>query len=269
MAMSLEYNPPCYFWIAHYMDGQALPQFDPEDGHENLFSKIDQSKLLKFGLYPYTQKMAAAIKSIHVLVSPFLSPIELALKPSQRLICFRENKIHTGTYRVCLKCQAAWQQQKKPGVMAFPISFLWFNDYTEDKDGKRKPFQMAVCPKCGEHNSLHCPHCGGDRTKWAKCPKCGGKVENQTCLKCRTCFPSYPHSPLSPPIPFPSDSAFEYMYLCSGCGRDLHDLVKIRHFEKRATTYGLGWQETVAGKNRKVLLRVSENGSVDVEGTAA
>lgn len=249
----VDYAPPCYFWIARYMDGQALPQFDPEDGHENLFSAIDQDRLVKFGLYPFTQKMAATIKSMHVLVSPFLSPIELALKSGQRLIYFRENKIHTGTYRTCLKCQAVWQQQEKPGEMAFPVSFLWFEDYTEDKDGKRKPFQMAICPKCAAHNWLHCPDCGKPKTKWAKCPKCGGKVENQTCLKCHTAFSA--------------DCKFEHMYLCSGCGRDLADVVKIEHFEKRATTQVLGWQETVNSRNRKVLLRISENGSIDMEGT--
>ena len=45
-----------YFWIAEYKDS-ALPQFDPETGKENLFKEIDQSKLIRFGLYPFSIKL--------------------------------------------------------------------------------------------------------------------------------------------------------------------------------------------------------------------
>jgi len=45
-----------YFWIAEYKDS-ALPQFDPETGKENLFKEIDQSKLIRFGLYPFSMEL--------------------------------------------------------------------------------------------------------------------------------------------------------------------------------------------------------------------
>ena len=43
-----------YFWIAEYNDGLALPQFDFDTGIENLFKEINQSKLIRFGLYTFS-----------------------------------------------------------------------------------------------------------------------------------------------------------------------------------------------------------------------
>ena len=47
-----------YFWIAEYNDGQALPQFDPMSGKENMFSEIDMDKLVSFGWYPFSHEFA-------------------------------------------------------------------------------------------------------------------------------------------------------------------------------------------------------------------
>ena len=50
-----------YFWIAEYKDN-CLPQFDPETGIENLFKDINQSKLIRFGLYPFSEKLCSLVK---------------------------------------------------------------------------------------------------------------------------------------------------------------------------------------------------------------
>lgn len=51
-----------YFWIAEYKNGFALPQFDPNTGKENLFKEIDQSKLIRFGLYPFSFSMSEKVE---------------------------------------------------------------------------------------------------------------------------------------------------------------------------------------------------------------
>ena len=59
--MSLGYRPIVYMWVAEYRDGLALPQFDPDTGRENPFSSIDQSRLCKFGWYPFSVNMMGKI----------------------------------------------------------------------------------------------------------------------------------------------------------------------------------------------------------------
>ena len=51
-------TPLTHFWIAEYNDGMAVPQFDPEDGHENKFTSLDQGKMVAFGIYPFSRDFA-------------------------------------------------------------------------------------------------------------------------------------------------------------------------------------------------------------------
>lgn len=91
----LGYNPPCFFWIAHYNDETSLPQYDPRTGEENSFKDIDQSKLKSFGWYPFTAALAKRIPQ-KVVVNPFLHPVILHLEGERRLIAVRRNFVHFG-----------------------------------------------------------------------------------------------------------------------------------------------------------------------------
>jgi len=58
----LGYNPLTFFWIAIYKDGTIFSQFDLETGEERLFGDIDQSKLEKFGWFPFSEELAKKVK---------------------------------------------------------------------------------------------------------------------------------------------------------------------------------------------------------------
>jgi hypothetical protein len=79
-----------YFWIAEYNDGNALPQFDPETGIENLFKNIDQTKLIRFGLYPFTMELSKKVNCSDF--NPFLRKIVINLD-GNKLIFKRRNYI--------------------------------------------------------------------------------------------------------------------------------------------------------------------------------
>lgn len=113
--MSLNYRPLCYFWVAEFSDGSALPQFDPETGKEN---KADpdwlpsvegqppvakdpvflNKKLVRFGWYPFTCKLAGKILEAEgIVVIPRNSPSHVVdLKDCEKLIACRTNAIKFG-----------------------------------------------------------------------------------------------------------------------------------------------------------------------------
>lgn len=102
--MDLRYRPLVYMWVAEYSDGSCLPQFDPETGKANRFAEIDQSKLCRFGWYPFSAKMAAKI--LDMIVIPTRNPYHrIELKEGDKLFAVRRNHIEFsirggGTHRV-------------------------------------------------------------------------------------------------------------------------------------------------------------------------
>jgi len=80
-----------YFWIAEYKDGTALPQFDLETGKENLFKDIDQSKIVRFGLYPFTLELSKKIDCGDL--NPFLPKFVINLSKEDKLFFVRRNYI--------------------------------------------------------------------------------------------------------------------------------------------------------------------------------
>ena len=92
MSEDIGYNPLSFFWIAEYTDGTCLPQFDPEDGHENMFYQVQQGRLRSFGWFPFTQELAEKIKSHTACrIEPLLSYFRVVLKEGMRLIAHRQN----------------------------------------------------------------------------------------------------------------------------------------------------------------------------------
>lgn len=80
-----------YFWIAEYNDGTALPQFDLESGNENLFKDIDHSKIIRFGLYPFTVELSKKVECSDL--NPFLPKFVINLKSNDKLFFVRRNYI--------------------------------------------------------------------------------------------------------------------------------------------------------------------------------
>ena len=78
-------------WVAEYSDGSALPQFDPETGEENRFAEVDQSRLCKFGWYPFSAEMVARMSVVAV---PTRNPYHvIELKDGDKLVAVRRNHI--------------------------------------------------------------------------------------------------------------------------------------------------------------------------------
>jgi len=143
-------------WIAEYGDGSAFPQFDPETGKENPFTAVDQSKLCKFGWYPFSVEMTRKIlKTDGIAVIPTNNPLYfIELSENDVLIAKRTNEIAIFHYRECEICGHQWQQTNAPksALVGLPASNEF---YVEDiKSGDRiVKFSSPICPKCGYHDT--------------------------------------------------------------------------------------------------------------------
>lgn len=92
--VDLGYRPLVYMWVAEYDNGEALPQFDPETGKENRFAEIDQSRLCRFGWYPFS---VAMVSKMSVMAIPTRNPIHtVELKEGDKLFAVRRNHIEFG-----------------------------------------------------------------------------------------------------------------------------------------------------------------------------
>jgi len=98
----LGYWPLKYFWIAWYNDGTALSQFDPESGEEIGFLEIDLPRVVKFGWYPITPKLARLVrkKGLLVVVDPWAKPLEVQLNSHRSLVAFRRNYLKYGKGKI-------------------------------------------------------------------------------------------------------------------------------------------------------------------------
>lgn len=234
-----DYHPQVFFWIATYEGGRCLPQFDPETCKEHLWKEVVESKVVKIGWYPITEKMTKMIRGLRVRANPSLSVHELELKPGQRPIIFKTQKIHMATARKCA-CGAIWQQRDKTPEIKIPISFEW----KTFKQAKGKDLLASICPKCKAYNELACPDCGLPRSKYAICPDCDGHLQQKFCKKCKK-----------------THTAFEIRYECAQCGhRFPEDKIRMLNLQIRTSTYILGWQATADGKNIRELYEIDENG---------
>jgi len=70
-------------WIAHYDNGDCLPQYDPETKKENMWFDVDKTRLTKLGYYPYNSDFQ---------IIPIMS-FELDIKDGLKPIIFRRNSI--------------------------------------------------------------------------------------------------------------------------------------------------------------------------------
>lgn len=159
--MSLGYRPIVYMWVAEYRDGSALPQFDPDTGKENPFSSIDQSRLCKFGWYPFSINMMGKILGGEdaIVALPMNNPsYSVELKAGEKLVAHRNNIVAQFKYRVCLKCDARWQfgRGEPRSMVNLPVSDKAFVEQflVKTAEGKHMiDFVSPICPKCGYHDT--------------------------------------------------------------------------------------------------------------------
>jgi len=88
--------PLVYMWVAHFEDGRILPQFDFEEGFENLYKSALEypSRIKKLGFYPIPEELAKKIK-VPVISKP-LPRYEVIVPKEAKPIILRRNYIKYG-----------------------------------------------------------------------------------------------------------------------------------------------------------------------------
>lgn len=224
---SMHVNTIPFFWVAFYTDGTALPQFDFETGIQHFFKEIDQTKLEKFGWFPFSEVLAQKVNSKNntkqYFSKPNLTHCLIKLKSSQRLIALRREQQSTYSYSHCFQCGFDWQwMPNRPdgsiGDSGLPRYGSEKYYYTLD----HKVFEV-ICPKCGARNELDCPTC---HKPW-------NKIDNKWTLQCPQC----------------KKIRERYTQSCSA--------------QLMSEIFLLGWQETLPdGTNKKMIMFIDEDGTV-------
>jgi len=154
-------RPIIYHWISQYSDGTALPQYDPYNYTINKFDDIDQSKLIKFGIYPFTSELAEGMRKngVSCVAIPILPRIEINVDNHKRIIYYRDVFIRQETYHKCGEC----------GKEFFAGKGIEF---------KSTKYSSPICPHCGAYDDMFCPKCDKsylfEETTHDLCPKCNG-----------------------------------------------------------------------------------------------
>jgi phage FluMu protein Com len=217
-----------YFWIAFYNDDTCLPQFDLDTGKNYLFKEIDQSKLVKYGWFPITSKLAEILKG-SFYYNPKLYPTILELKSNQRLIALREESQSLFSYTHCIKCGFDWQwmvgkEDGSIGNSGLPRYGEKYCYHITNQNGKE--IYEVICPKCGAKNDFKCP----------KCDKWWNKIDEQYTLQCPECKDIYEKK-----ILIISGHRIECRWL-------------------------LGYQETLPdGNNSKCIMSIDKNGIIQLK----
>jgi len=213
-------RPLVYHWIAYYNDGTKLDQFN-KDLSENGFSKIDNNKLNKIGLYPFSKKLAEGItrsnSSTVALSLGFLPVYELEIKDGERPIYYRDCFISQEQFHVCNSCKKEFNYD---GYNNHIIK------YKDDQLGIKYNEVVPICPNCGAHDYFTCKSCGKEFQSFNEalhgmCPDCGRSKG----------------------------------YLGQ------HNITSKQYSrERRWNYYYFGKQNTIKGTNIKFLMKISESG---------
>jgi len=160
-------RPLVYHWIAHYNNGLGFSQFNPLTYKENSFNDIDQNKLIKFGLYPFTRELANGVKmtGTEVIALPFLPKYEIEINSDRRLIYYREVYISHEDYHLCKKCGKEF-------------------NYSKNTPKVSSKYSSPICPNCSGHDLFVCKSCNISYKRFEEvpggmCEKCHGHVQRE------------------------------------------------------------------------------------------
>lgn len=164
-------RPLVYYWIAHYNDGTSYLQFNPLTYKENKFEGIDNNRLIKFGLYPFSKKLAEGVskegnKSVSI---EFLPNFEINVDGGYRVIYYRDVFISQESFHICKKCRQKFNFSGKP-------SFIIKGK--DNKIGIKRDEVCAICPHCNARDYYECKECGRkfetfNDAESGMCPDCG------------------------------------------------------------------------------------------------
>lgn len=216
-----------FFWIAFYKDGSILPQYDFQTGKQNLFKEIDQSKLDKFGWFPIPKDLAKKIGDPRIVSKDNLPYYVLKLRENQRLIALRREYQKFYTYSHCTKCGFDWQWmpgQPDGSIGDSGLPRFGSKSYFYSESFGNKEYYELICPRCFTKNYLKCPDCN---EWWNKTPEPG-------------------------------------VLQCPKCGRKYRKEIITCQDSKIENIFLLGWQETVEGKNRKMIMFINPDGTFEL-----
>lgn len=154
-------RPIVYKWICYYNDGTELHQYT--HGQPNSFNDINQDKLIKFVLTPFTYEEEKEINKdkIQVKSVSFLPTFTLNLIDDRRLIYYRQNFIQTEEFHFCKDCNTEFQ-------------------YNSSMEFKSK-YPSPICPNCNSHDYFYCSKCDRkydfEQTNNGLCPVCKGHLQ--------------------------------------------------------------------------------------------
>jgi len=163
--MNTKQRPLVYYWIAEFNDNTKLNQFDLDTYLEHAFKDINQDKLIKFTLIPFTKQLADGVtsKGNEARCIPFLPKYEININSDRRLIYYRDVFISQEEYHLCRKCNKEFY-------------------YVKDKIQTIKSiYPSPICPNCGAHDIFKCKSCSKIYERFEDAPfhmcKCGAHLE--------------------------------------------------------------------------------------------
>lgn len=90
------YAPLRYYWLIECENGDAVAQFDPESGQENLWGNVPKEGMVKVSLAEFSPELSETIIDgcgVHTVSSPFPDIFSIDLKPGDTLILLRRNYV--------------------------------------------------------------------------------------------------------------------------------------------------------------------------------
>jgi hypothetical protein len=90
------YAPLRYYWIIECANGDAVAQFDPETGKENLWKDVPKDEMVKASLAEFSTEMSDKIIDgcgVHTIPSVMPDIFSMDLEMDDSLVLFRRNYI--------------------------------------------------------------------------------------------------------------------------------------------------------------------------------
>lgn len=90
------YAPLRYYWIIEYENGDAVAQFDPETGQENLWNAIPKDDMIKASLTEFSAELSKkVIDGCGVHTNPSVMPdvFSIDLEQGDNLMLLRRNYV--------------------------------------------------------------------------------------------------------------------------------------------------------------------------------
>ena len=160
-------RPIVYFYRCYYSDGSTQEQYSKERDYKGLkFTDIYQDKLVKFGLYPFSQDLAEKVTKVgtEARALPFLPEYEIEINENKRLIYYRQCFISQQEYHICGACKKEFQ-------------------YSSGVKTLISKYPSPICQNCGAHDDFYCKKCDKsyifEDTSNGLCPICKGHMQRR------------------------------------------------------------------------------------------